>query len=180
MKFEQAAGHPMKSARILLHTGVGLRRYRYDRDNSLGQDVARFAFKLGKVGQNEYTPKLAMFPERELCEQDALGSMMRRINHALTHGEVLSIVTDNTWMAQTIAGLMVRQGLSCFLHVFSWADERQCYMSDDDRASDVIHGWFPDQNTRVATQAFELAPLKLDYLDSIDFTEAMHAALVHS
>lgn len=180
MKFEKANSHPMKSARILLHTGVGLRRYRYDRSNSLEQDVARFAYKLSKERQNGFTSKLEMFPERSLCEHDALESMMRKINRALTSDEVLSIVTDNTWMAQTIIDLMVRQGLSVFLHVFSWADERLCHMSDDDRASDVIHGWFPDQNTRVATQEFELAPRKLDYLASIDFSQSMFAALAHS
>jgi len=180
MKFEQAAGHPMKSARILLHTGVGLRRYRYNRSNCLEHDVSRIAFKLSKERQSGYTSKLDMFPERSLCEHDALNSIMRKINRALTQDEVLSIVTDNTWLAQTIADLMVRQGLSCFLHVFSWADERLCHMSDSDRAQGVIHGWFPDQNTRVATQAFELAPRKLDYLEDIDFKAALYAALTHS
>lgn len=180
MKFQQAADHPMKSARILLHTGVGLRRYRYERGNFLEQDVAHIAYKLSKQGQNGYTAKIDMFPERKLCEHDALDSVMRDINFALTHDRVLSIVTDNTWLAQTVVDLMVRQGLSCFLHVFSWADERLCYMDNDQRAQNVIHGWFPDQNTPVATQAFELAPRKLDYLKSIDFTEATYAALAHS
>jgi hypothetical protein len=180
MKFEKATDHPMKSARILLHTGVGLRRYRYERSNYLEQDVSRIAYKLSKERQNGYTSKVDMFPERSLCEHDALDSIMRKINRALTENEVLSVVTDNTWLAQTIVDLMVRQGLSCFLHVFSWSDERLCHMSDSDRAQGVIHGWFPDQNTPVATQAFELAPRKLDYLEGIDFTAAMHAALTHS
>lgn len=182
MKFEKAVGHqPMKPARILLHTGVGLGKYRYDRDvdTYLEQDVNRLAAKFSNAGLSNLKLNIEKFPEYRLCEHEALEFIMRKIARILKEGEVLSIVTSNTWLAQTIAELMVRQGLSIFLHVFSWADERLCHVPISNRADNVIHGWFPDQNTRVAMKEFELAPRKLDYLDNIDFTEAMHAALDH-
>lgn len=182
MKFAKAAGHSIKDARVLVHTGVGLEHYRWDRTTSnLEHAVDLFLCRRTPRRSGEkYEHIVHLHPERMDCEHAVLKQMMSSICFGLTHKRVISIVTGNTWLAQTIVDLMVRQGLSSFLHIGWWTDERSGEVPVHERMENVVHGWFPDQNTPVATEEFELAPRKLDYLDSLDFTKAMHAALVHS
>lgn len=161
-----------RDARILVHVGEGLEQYSVSgyvaerRKLELGQELKWWAWALPEEKAPDSCYANVIFPEINLSEKAAVRHVFNEIAKMLQKPNgMLSIATRSTAVAQLIVDMLVQLGLQRTVQVF-------CHENNK-----VTRGWVLDQNTALATDAFDLKPaVDEDYIRQLDFGSARAAA----
>jgi hypothetical protein len=153
MKFVKSECNPPRDARILLHVGPGMERYRFWKNNDAEKhclaDELNFWSLFLPEQPNENAPRVnLMYPETNRSEAEAVHLVFSKMAEIFQNKTAkLSIATHNTAVALLIIQTLVRMGLQEVVQVF-WHHETQ-----------FSRGWIVDQNTALASVEFDLAPV---------------------
>lgn len=153
MKFAKSEVIPPRDARILLHVGPGMERFRFWKNDDA--EKHRLAGELNcwsrllpeQPVENSRLVNL-MYPEINRSEAEAVHFVFSALAKTFQdEAAKLSIATHSTAVAQLIIQTLVRMGLQQAVQVF-WHHEAK-----------VSRGWIVGQDTALASVEFDLTPV---------------------
>lgn len=153
MKFEKSECNPPRDARILLHVGPGMERYRFWKNSDTEKhhlaDELNFWSRFLPEQPDESARRVnLMYPETNRSEAEAVHLAFSKLAEIFQDKTAkLSIATHNTAVAQLIIQTLVRMGLQQAVQVF-WHHETQ-----------FSRGWIVGQDTAIASVEFDLVPV---------------------
>jgi hypothetical protein len=165
-----------RDARILLHVGEGLDRYSFSAFSSLfcaenlrdelGRELKWWASALTEVTTADTRHANLIFPEVSRTENAAVCQVFTEIAKTLQQPNAkLSIATQSKTLAQLIVNRLVQLGLQQNVQVFCHENHK------------VARGWLLDQDTALATDAFDLnLSVDEDFIRQLDFGVTRTAA----